>query len=787
MNDMPLIHWLDAPNATDEHAIEVVGGKGANLGRLTAFGLSVPPGFVITTAVYRAFVAETLREDPVAAEPEALAERILHAPLPDDLSAAILAAYARLGDVAVAVRSSGTAEDLATASFAGQHDTFLDVRGPEALLSAVRACWASLWAPRAVAYRREIGWEDAGARNGEDALALAVVVQRMVHPQAAGVAFTANPLTGDRAETTISAVRGLGERLVAGEGMTSEWSVRGTGASAVAHCRRDPDHALTASQALAVAEVARRIERAFGSPQDIEWAIDADNSLFVLQARPMTALPEPVVWKSPARGGWMRNFRVGEWLPEPVTPLCESWLLARLEQSEVDAEARDFGMRPLPPYHVLVHGWYFTSPIGGGVAPRNVLGALSRHPLRIATLALSVLRPAAGETLLLKPFAEQWRAELLPRYQKLVAEGERRVAEANSRELTQLIDAVAAVAGEYLWRFSVVGGHAWKVERALATFYQRYLFARVQGSHQELLLGLPTPFPEAPPHAVQSLDWIRPTLGELARESNETLPASDPAARRQRLEAQRRSAESACRAALTGQPRLLRRFESLLALTQRYAMIREEQAGWFTLGWPLLRRAALRLGDEARQRGLIEQVDDVFFLTRQELVAGVTGPTGASDLREVVSERRGAWERQRRLSPPLTLGTPPGAGLLAGAVDAMRTPSATGAADVVLTGMPASPGRATGPARVILGPEDFARAQPGDVLVAQVTAPAWTPLFAQVVAVVTDGGSMAAHASLVAREYGIPAVVGVGDATTRLRDGQIITVDGSAGVVELQP
>ena len=420
------------------------------------------------------------------------------------------------------------------------------------------------------------------------------------------------------------------------------------------------------------------------------------------------------------------------------------------------------------------------------MAPRNILGALSRHPLRIAALALSVLRPDAAESLLLKPFADQWRAELLPRYQKLVAAGEHRVAEASSSELVQLIDAVAEVAGEYLWRFSVVGGHAWKVERALATFYQRYLFARVRHSHQHLLLGLSTSFPEAPPHAVQSLDWLRPTLGELTQASDEIAPGGDADARRQRLEAQRRSAEAACRAALADQPRLLRRFEALLALAQRYARLREEQAGWFTLGWPLLRQAALRLGAEARQRGMIEQVNDVFFLTRQELVAGVTGPAGASDLREVVSGRRGEWERQRRLSPPLTLGTPLGAGLLARAVDAMRTPSSTSAGNDVLTGIPASPGRATGPARIVLGPEDFRRVQPGDVLVAQVTAPAWTPLFERVVAVVTDGGSVAAHASLVAREYGIPAVVGVGDATTRLRDGEMVTVDGSAGCVESQ-
>lgn len=507
----------------------------------------------------------------------------------------------------------------------------------------------------------------------------------------------------------------------------------------------------------------------------------------------------------------MRNFRLGEWLPEPMTPLFESWLLARLEESELAAEARDFTLRPLPPYHINVNGWYFTSPIGGGVSPRNALSALLRHPLRIAALALSLSRPEAAEPILLAPLAKQWRERLLPRYQALVTTGQRQVTDASPMELMRLIDTIAEVAGDYLWAFSVVGGNAWKTEQALARFYQRRLLPQVRRSHQELLLGLPTTFPQTPSHAVQSLDWVRPTFGELASEPERTQApdaeagaAAKANARRRRLEETRLAAEATCRAALTGQPRQRRRFETLLALAQRYARLREEQAGWFTLGWPLMRRAVLRLGEELRGRGAIEQGDDVFFLTRQELVAaldpqldtGGENPSpysqGARDLPDlgvIVTERRQAWERQRRLSPPLTLGKPPGASLLASAVEAMRTPMvesvAHETASETLTGMPASPGRATGPARLILSPDDFARVRSGDVLVAQVTAPAWTPLFERVVAVVTDGGSLAAHASLVAREYGIPAVVGTGDATIRLHDGQLITVDGSAGVVEL--
>lgn len=798
-----LICWL---GDVEDGQLGLLGGKGANLARLLHMGLPVPPGFVLTTEAYYAFVAANdlndVSENPAGAALDELRERILGAAIPDAIAVPLLAAYQQLqreGVSLVAVRSSGTAEDLAAASFAGQHDTFLNVAGPDALLTAVRACWASLWTPRAVAYRREHGWE--GDQGDSMPLALAVVVQAMVPAEAAGVAFTANPLTGDRTETTISAVRGLGERLVSGEGMADEWVVRSVEADAAAVCRRGAEDALTAEQALAVATLARQIAGHFGAPQDVEWAITPGGKLFVLQARPMTALPEPielieppepVKWKSPLPGGWMRNFRLGEWLPEPVTPLCDSWLLTRIEEAAFAAQRRDVGVRPRPPYHVLAHGWYFSSPIGAGMPVRGIAGALLRHPLRVLSVPLSLIWPQFTDRVLLARLAERWRVELLPRYQRLTEEWQDRVATASPAQLIRLVDEVADVAGDYLWSLSAVGGHAWKVERALAGFYQRHLVARMRRSHQELLRGLSTPFLEAPPHAVQSLDWVRPTLGEevpTMASSGMPEPPVASEARRHRLEEERRSAEVTCRKALAGQPRLLHRFNALLALAKRYAILREEQAGWFTLGWPVLRQAVLRLGDELCGRGVIARAEDVFFLTRAELEAGLD--SRPQELRVVVAERRREWEWQRRLSPPLTLGKAPGERLLAGAVEVMRMPDAARQDQEnqerhdMLRGMPASPGRASGPVRVVRGPEDFGRFLPGEVLVAQVTAPAWTPLFDRAAAVVTDGGSLAAHASLVAREYGIPAVVGVGDATARLREGQWVTVDGSTGTVVL--
>jgi rifampicin phosphotransferase len=273
---------------------------------------------------------------------------------------------------------------------------------------------------------------------------------------------------------------------------------------------------------------------------------------------------------------------------------------------------------------------------------------------------------------------------------------------------------------------------------------------------------------------VQSVDWYHPTLGELGIEGEQL----DGRARWREVVAEREAAEEACRTILADLPELLSQFDALLEVAQRYAVLRERQARDFTLGWPLLRHCALRLGEDLATRGVIDAAEDVFFLARAEL-------DGRADSSDAVADRRQRWQRQRRLAAPLDLGTPPKQlrSLMHGATETARTRPVP--SDAILVGEPASPGRATGPARIVRSPEDFGRFEVGEVLVARLTAPAWTPLFGRAAAVVTDGGTLAAHASLVAREYGIPAVVGTGDATHHLRDGQVVTVDGSAGVVEM--
>jgi rifampicin phosphotransferase len=752
----PVISLAEAAHLDPAQAPALLGTKAAILGRLTGAGFPVPAGVVVTAAAAADWDQAYAQLHTAAAELSAVQGQRF------------------------AVRSSAAAEDLAGASFAGQYQTVLDVDLDE-LPDAVRRVFDSAASARVAAYRQAYP-QAAAAAPADDpsrsAGGIAVLIQVMVPADAAGVAFTANPLTGNRDEVVISAVRGLGEPLVSGQATGDQWIVRHD------QVRRTQttEQAITADQAGQIATLARRVQAHLGSPQDLEWAITTDprdgaerveGGLWLLQARPMTALPDPVDWTPPAPGYWMRNLRLGEWLPEPMTPLFADWLLARLDHGDQQA-TRDHIGAALEFPHAAINGWYYlaTPPL----SPRTIAATLLQGRGRLLRfLRHAVLGPGrdpiTADRRLLAGLAEQWRTQLLPRYQRLVHEGDQQLPTASPQQLVTIIDQVGAAAGEQLWSLAVVGGAAWKMEGALARFFRQHLASTVDASVQELLVGLPGSQPDLPAHAVQSIDWAHPTAGEL------DWPPPRPSEDRHRQLAVRREALTAqCLAALGDRPQLQARFQALLQVAQRYGALREQQAGQLTVGWPLLRRCVLRLGGLLQAEGVIERAEDVFFLTRADLDAH-------APRQDVVDRRRATWERQRRLLAPLTIGRPPRllAKELLAAVEAVRTSSP--APQDAIVGQPASPGRVTGPVHILHGPAELDRFQPGEVLVARATAPAWTPLFAHAVAVVTDGGTLAAHASLVAREYGIPAVVATGDATTRLADGQVVTVDGGAGTV----
>jgi len=723
---------------------ERVGGKAAVLGELAAQGWPVPPGFVVT--------ADALTEP--------------------DLARALAEAAAHCGGGRFAVRSSGVAEDLPDASYAGLYETFLDV-DVDGLADAVRRCFAAAHADRVRSYH------DRRAPAAAPS-AMAVLVQVMVDARAAGVAFTAHPVTGARDQIVLTAVAGVGESLVSGEQTGEEWTVTGDERPHRTRPTSDGAAVLDETQAGDVAAMAARVAVHYDRPQDIEWAIDTSGKLWLLQARPMTALPEPVSFTAPGPGLWMRNFRLGEWLPEAVTPLFGTWLLPELEAGYLDGMHSCIGVR-VPFRWALVHDWYYTAtPIPSPrVLARVILRGRSRA---IKTLWHALIRvgrdPVAADRAVLSDLYRRWRDEQLPCYHQLVVQAEAELPAASPARVTQLVTAIAREAGQYMWFLAIVGGSAWKIEASLARFCREHLADTIDraGGIQVLLRGLRTTQPApASPHAVQSLDWYHPVAAELPAITTDHNAVT---ARHRQLAADREAAQAVCRTALA--PRRRAEFDALLEVAQRYAAIREEQSRDLTLGWPVLRSCASRLGEHLSERHVLAGPGDVHFCTQAEVDAAVAGQ--ATPHANAGADRRGTWEQHRRLMAPITIGQPPR--LVGDVIDKAVRAARTGkAAEGAIVGHPASAGRATGPVHIIREPQDFESFADGEVLVAKATAPAWTPLFARAAAVVTDGGTLAAHASLVAREYGIPAVVGTSDATSHLHNGQIVTVDGNAGTV----
>jgi pyruvate,water dikinase len=479
-----------------------------------------------------------------------------------------------------------------------------------------------------------------------------------------------------------------------------------------------------------------------------------------------------VRWQTPP-GAFARNFRLGEWIGDPVTPLFESWLLTTMEETMHSDYARLVGQPAPRPLHLIVNGWYYYNlaflPASVGAVARMLPGLLvrlARDPRRVAPAFPPLAR------LGIDLYVREWREDLLPSYLAAVENANAAVETASLDRLPTIIDELATLAGHYFTSITMVAGYGWKTEIPLGQFYRKHLRDLVGGHHQKLLQGLSVP--STPGHAVASLDWYFATAEETA-----AIPDHDRDARYKRLVDEREEFERQARAALS--PSLRARLDRLLAEAQRASKLREEQVADLTRAWPAFRRGLARIGEDFASRGTIREVTDVYFLTRPELVRALHEP--ATGLGSAALDRRRQWETERRLAAPLVLGQPPRmlTVLLEAADRALRDPAPAVAG--LVRGTPASPGRATGRARVVRSSDEFDRVQAGEILVCPVTTPAWTPLFSRIAAVVTDVGSVAAHASIIAREYGIPAVVATGDGTTRIADGSRITVDGGAGLV----
>lgn len=851
----------------DKTQVALVGGKGAHLGELSRIeGIRVPAGFCVTTDAFRrimktvpwidASLDRLSRPNPgdrqairtLSAEIRRTLEGIA---IPDDLAAAITRSVTRLGgQAAYAVRSSATAEDLPTASFAGQQDTYLNVVGLAAILQHVSRCWASLFTERAVTYR---------LRNGFDhrKVHMAVVVQQMLFPQAAGILFTADPVTFNRKVASVEASFGLGESLVAGLVNPDVYKVRdgevvaktvatkqlaihaspagGTQQQTI-EVERQEQPALTDAQVVRLAEFGRRIEAHFGHPQDIEWCL-VDDGFQIVQSRPITTLfpiPEAAdrenhVYVSVGHGQMMteamRPLGVSVWQLTAMVPMHEAGgrlfvdVTQRLASPTTRLGLLEVMGRGDPLIGdalqtILERGDFLPSlpaegpggpPVGGAPAqidtdPAIVAELIERNRVSIAALKRDI-QTKSGPALfgfLLEAFKEHKRVLGDPLSHQAIMAGmqatwwlneqlEAWLGEKNAAD-TLTLSAPGNVTSEMglalLDVADVIRPHPNVVAFLEHVEDGGFLdeMAKLTGGREarDAIRAFLTKYGM---RCVGEIDITRPRWSErpitLVPLILGNIKNFEPGAGERRFEQGRQEAwkkEQELLERLRARPDGQRKAEETKRMIDRvrtFIGYREYPKYGIVSRYFVYKQALLGEAERLVQADVLCVKEDIFYLTFQEL-HDVARTNHVDD--QLIRQRKDAFRSYQALTPPRVL-TSDGE-VVAGTYRRVDVP-----ADA-LTGLPVSAGTVEGRARVIL---DMAEAdlEPGDILVTAYTDPSWTPAFVAIKGLVTEVGGLMTHGAVIAREYGLPAVVGVEHATRLIRDGQRIRVHGTDGYIEI--
>jgi pyruvate,water dikinase len=853
----------------DQTQVAVVGGKGAHLGELSRIeGICVPAGFCVAADAFRRIMENTpsigdrldrlsrLNPDDreairmLSAEIRRTLEGIV---LPDDLAAAITRALARLGDqAAYAVRSSATAEDLPGASFAGQQDTYLNVVGPAAILQHVSRCWASLFTERAVTYR---------LRNGFDhrKVHMAVVVQQMVFPQAAGVLFTADPVTSNRKVTCVEAAFGLGEALVSGLVNPDVYKVRddkvvsraigskrlAIHALPVGGTQKEPieperqeQPALSDAQVVRLAQLGRQIEEHFGYPQDIEWCL-VDDGFQIVQSRPITTL-FPIPTASDRENHVYVSVGHQQMMTDPMKPLGLSlWQLTALRPM-YEAGGRLFvdvteGLAspasragllevlgksdPLirdALQTVLDRGDFIPSlpeegpgrPPAGGAAtpiepdPTIVTELIGRSEASVAALQRDI-RTKSGTALfdfILADIQELKRILFDPQSHQVIMAameatwwlneqlqawlGEKNAADTLTQSVPHNVTSAMGLA--LLDVADVIRSRPDVVAFLQHVEDEGFLdeMAKLAGG-REARDAVRAFLDKYGMRCVGEIDITKPRWSErpitlvpviLGNIKNFAPGAADRRFEQGRQEAWKKKQELLERLrALPDGERKAEEVKRMIDRVRTFTGYREYPKYSMVRRYFVYKHALLDEAERLVQQGMLCEKEDIFFLTFQEFHDVVR--TNLVD-HELIRRRKDAFSSYQALTSPRVL-TSEGE-VVAGAY--RRDDLPTGA----LVGLPVSAGTVEGRARVIL---DMAEAdvEPGDILVTAHTDPSWSPLFVAITGLVTEVGGLMTHGAVIAREYGLPAVVGVEHATRLIPDRQRIRVNGTDGYLEILP
>jgi phosphohistidine swiveling domain-containing protein len=877
-----------SPDAAQHIDEAPIGPKAMSLIRLRQIGLPVPRGFCVAASVLQehlernnlvAYAKATVEEIAKAESPskgavlENLRAAIIRAPLAEEVRRKIETHYRALAADLVAVRSSGTAEDLPGHSFAGQYDTYLGVADSAGCIEAIKNCWASLWTLRAYEYRE---------KNGFDHLkvGMAVIVQKLIAADVSGVLFTADPLTGGRGRIIIEACFGLGEALVSGKvtpdrfivgnsshkifsRIISEKKIERTLAAnglvteQAVPKERSSTCCLDNKQIGKLAKLAKKVETAFGCPQDIEWAIHK-GKIFFLQSRPITALPPQKSWLD--RQIWCCN-PAKEVMPDVVTPMTLSVidaLLANFIDPIFGLLCMDRGEHPI--YGLVAGRIYFNANIWGAVfrdlpgtggldfmrlagshkglqkvidrlrnaddedlpdmkfkrykfflkIPLTILGALCNTPAKGRRIMAKVtveneewlrLDPAAMTTEEIAACCQEIMAKLTERLglilylvsalgalplleiacKRWLPDGDTKAG----KLLAGMGGMVDAAAGLDIWRLAAMAHskpdvndlilshkdwHTIEAEFSKTGSGREFLaqwsrFMLLHGHHCRGELELYNKrWAETPDYV---LKFVRSHITQTGR--------IDPVQNFVAAAKQRRELEQQCRQQLRN-PIKRTIFNLLLARSQQGSIFRENGKSEVIKVLTTMRKTLIELGKRLSDKGVLEKADDIFFLKQEEIVLVVNG-SAEFDIRRVIADRRAEYDKNNSVTPP---------DVVFGQFDADNyIPDTEDEKTEVLSGLGVSPGKATGKARVILRADSDQQLLAGEILVAPFTDPGWTPYFVPAAAIVMDEGGVISHGSIVAREYGIPAVVNVGNGTKIIKTGQTIQVDGGLGVVRI--
>ena len=866
----------------DRTKLALVGGKGANLGELSRIdGISVPEGFCVTTEAYQRIIGQTPEFHALLEQLSLLKvedrERIREisgkirsviegTAIARDIEEAVSSHITKLGENnAYAVRSSATAEDLPTASFAGQQDTYLNIRGKEAILKHISKCWASLFTERAVIYRMQNGFD-------HNKLQLSVVIQKMVFPEAAGILFTADPITSHRKVVSIDASFGLGEALVSGlvdadiykvqEGKvvskkiaTKKLAIYALKEGGTKEQPLEPDQqnrqTLTDEQILQLEETGRRIEAYFGRPQDIEWCL-AEGLLYIVQSRPITTL-YPVPKANDGKLHVYMSLAHQQMMTDALKPLGMSFApmwLSKLGVSAVEAGNRWYMDVSHDLASPLARRIFMKSGLGSvdmliekalsNVLKReDYLKALSRGKTTLGLNGGMYGQMITGVFQAMKIYREN-DADFMP---KMIAKND-----ALAQDVAQRINGKS---GDDLFAFilqdvdeafkalvldnygvGIVGIYAssWLNRKVKKWLHEPNIVDILsQGAPNNVTTEMGLELLDVADVARQYpavLDYLQHASDETFFEDLEKLEGGKTVAdsiqhylkkygvrcpgeiditrtrwaekptllipmiinniknfepdshkmlvEQKRLEVEQKEQELLSRLVpLSGGRRKVKKTRKMISVFRNFVGFREYPKYALMQRFYIYKQALKKEAALLVQKGVLQEPEDIYYLTFDELRK--VASTYQLDY-NLIMQRKRDYEVFEKLTPPRVM-TSDGE-IITGEYDTGDIPQGA------LIGVPASFGTVEGRARIILKLEEAALSE-GDILVTAFTDPSWTPLFVSIKGLVTEVGGMMTHGAVVAREYGLPAVVSVENATRLIKDGQRIRVNGTKGYVEI--